>query len=340
MANKGVLFNKIYGSLVGVAVGDAIGMPSEFWSRKKIKDNFGKIESFMDAPNNNIITAGLKKGEVTDDTEQTIIVAQSIIENKGEIHPEQIICDIIKWSEEERIVKRNIIGPSSKKAFSLIKKGIPMEETGQFGDTNGGAMKIVPVGIISDWRNLDSLVENVRLTCLPTHNTNIAIAGAAVIAGAVSYSLDGNDDIHELINVAKNACSKGMEKGFDVPGPSINKRIDLGLNIVRNGENKESILQELYDVIGTGVATTESIPVALSLVVLANGNPIECAKLSANIGGDTDTIGAMACGICGALNGIKAFPQEYVDLVSEVNNINIESIACELMNIRRKIILR
>lgn len=336
MVNRQKLFEKIYGSLIGVAVGDAMGMPSEFWSREKIKNYFGKIETFMDAPNTNRITAGLKKGQVTDDTEQTIIVAKSIIENKGEIQPEKIIYDIIKWSEEERIAEKNIIGPSSKKAFNLIKKGVPIEETGQFGDTNGGAMKIVPVGIISDWRNLDSLVENVRLVCLPTHNTNLAISGAAAIAGAVSYSLDGNNDIYELISIAKEASSKGMEKGFNIPGPSINKRIDLGLNIVNKGKSKGSILNELYEVIGTGVSTTESIPVALSLVVLAKGNPIECSKLSANIGGDTDTIGAMACGICGALKGIEAFPKEYVDIVSKVNNINIKDIAIELTKIRQR----
>ncbi|HBT16325.1 MAG TPA: ADP-ribosylglycohydrolase, partial [Firmicutes bacterium] len=48
------------------------------------------------------------------------------------------------------------------------------EEAGKYGVTNGGAMKMIPIGIISNWRDMDNLVENVRLVCLPTHNTNLA----------------------------------------------------------------------------------------------------------------------------------------------------------------------
>ena len=55
-----------------------------------------------------------------------------------------------------------------------------------------------------------------------------------------------------------------------------------------------------------GTSTIESVPCAIALVELAQTDPNRCAVLCANLGGDTDTIGAMATAICGALHGINA----------------------------------
>ncbi len=330
------LFNKVYGTLMGVALGDAMGMPCEFFTRNKSKMIFGGVDGFLPSPNENFITGGFGKYEVTDDTQQTFIVAKAIIENKGKIIPEEIIKRIIDWSKEDKMTNKNIIGPSTRKAFELISQGTSLEEAGKFGDTNGGAMRIVPVGIVSDWKSMDSLVENVRLACLPTHNTNTAISGSAAVAAAVSAGIDGKEDIEELIEISKIACLKGLEKGNELPGASIAKRIDLGIKIVKNGESEESILQELYDIIGAGMATTESVPAAFALVYMSNGDPVKCAKLSANLGGDTDTIGAMSCGICGAVKGIDAIDVEYIKNICEVNKLPAEEIAMNLTKIRYK----
>jgi ADP-ribosylglycohydrolase len=60
----------------------------------------------------------------------------------------------------------------------------------------------------------------------------------------------------------------------------------------------------------------ESVPAAIALVELAKTQPMKCAMLAANLGGDTDTIGAMATAICGALHGIEAFPEELYNRLS------------------------
>lgn len=323
------LYGKIYGALMGVAVGDAMGMPSEFWTRQRIARQLGKIDTFLPAPADSIITRNLKAGEVTDDTLVTIIIAESIIEQDGHIVPEKIIPKLIEWAEKNST--KNIIGPSTKRAFDLIKQGTPIGEAGKFGTTNGGAMRMIPVGIISNWRDLDGLVENVRLACLATHNTNIAIAGASAVAAAVSYCLDEGSELETMIHIAKRACEKGMNVGYDTVGTSIIRKLDAAVEIIKNGKNEDEMLQDIYDIIGTGMAVTESVPAAISIVLMAKGDPVECARLSANIGGDTDTIGAMSAGISGAFKGIEAFPDEYVRLITETNNIDFSSIAQKLL---------
>ncbi|RXD25634.1 ADP-ribosylglycohydrolase family protein, partial [Acinetobacter baumannii] len=48
-----------------------------------------------------------------------------------------------------------------------------------------------------------------------------------------------------------------------------------------------------------------------------------CSLLCANLGGDTDTIGAMACAICGAYQGYTALDSSWVELINEANDVNL-----------------
>ena len=83
--------------------------------------------------------------------------------------------------------------------------------------------------------------------------------------------------------------------------------------------------------------STESIPAAAALLLLAKGDPRRCAEFTANIGGDTDTMGAMACGICGALTGADVFPEEAQQLLSSVNDIDFEALADRLIRCAERI---
>jgi ADP-ribosylglycohydrolase len=331
MMDKNKLYSKIYGALIGVAFGDSMGMPAEFWTRQKLVNYFGKIESFLPAPKENEITHGLKAGEVTDDTYMTQIIAEALIQEHGKIIPEKLVHKIVSWAEDNKSKINNLFGPSTKRAFDLIMQGAPIEEAGKNGTTNGSSMRIIPIGIISNWQNLDELVENVRLSCLATHNTNHAIAASSAIAAAVSYGIEGDENIEAMIEIAKSACTKGMAFGYETVGASIIKRIELAVEITKHESDDDKMLQELYDIIGTGLPATESIPAALALVYRAKGDPLKCALYSANIGGDTDTIGAMSCGICGAFMGIEAFTKEQINILTKTNNIDFANLAERLL---------
>lgn len=326
------LDEKVLGALVGVAVGDALGMPAELFPPEKIEEIYGTIDDFVKPSDENPITAGFQKGQVTDDTWQTIVVAKSIIRNKGRIVPGDIARSIIAWAEEEQRKGRKFIGPSTQKAFEAIKKGEPLERTGKDGVTNGGAMRIVPVGIISYHAGDEQLMDNVALACMPTHHTDVAISAAAAVAKAVSCGIRGKTGVKEIIQASISTAEQAKKKGYQTISPSVAKRAELALKIVDAAQNEQQALRELYDVIGTGFAAAESIPTALALVYLSQGDPVKCAKLAANIGGDTDTIGAVGCGICGAIQGIRAFPRSYVELIEKVNKINFADLAAGLLN--------
>lgn len=326
------IYERILGGLIGIAVGDAFGMPSEMWSQKKIKEYFGSITDFLPGPKENVISKHLLRGEVTDDTMNTKFVVEMLGERNGKADPLLMIQKIRQWAEETP-KSTAVIGPSTAKAFAQLDAGVPMEETGKTGVTNGAAMKILPLGFLGDITRLDLMVDEVCRLCMPTHNTAPAISGASAVAAAGAYAVYGDKDLDQLLDFSKKAAVLGMEKGYDMGTPSIARRIELGRLLVRNGKSEEEILKDIYDIIGTGLPITESVPAALALVYLAKGNPMKCAVYSANIGGDTDTIGAIACGICGAFSGKSAFSEETVHLLEEVNELSFEKLAKTLYDL-------
>lgn len=89
--------------------------------------------------------------------------------------------------------------------------------------------------------------------------------------------------------------------------------------------------QDLYELVGTTVATSETVPAALALFALAGGDPMKTAVLAANTGGDCDTVGAIAGSVAGAFAGIAAFPSEVIETIERVNRLDLRAIAAALV---------
>lgn len=324
--------NKAYGCLAGVAIGDAMGSPTTFMDPKEIKEKYGFVRYFIEPSKEHPIHSGLKAGQVTDDTEMTLLLANSII-SCGRIDVECYIKHLLDWVQERGLLQTDYLGPSTRSALLKILQGVSIEKAGMFGTTNGAAMKISPIGIVNR-RNLEKTIKDVYRICLPTHGTNIAISAAAAVACAISTAFDEDADVNKLINAAIYGAKEGHKLGFKYPSAPVEKRIKLALQLVKKAKNESNACRLLYEYVGMGVAANESIPSAIGIVKLANGNPIKAITLAVNCGGDSDTIASIVGGICGALRGIDAFPKQYVEIVEEVNNINLREIAEKLLTVR------
>jgi ADP-ribosylglycohydrolase len=326
--------DRVAGGLYGVAYGDAMGMPGELWSRQHIRDHFGTIEHFLPGPDGHFVVDGYVAGQVTDDTQQTEVLARVIVECGGTVDADRYAQRLVEWADRVGASEGNFLGPSSARALQGIRDGKPLSETGAAGDTNGAAMRIVPVGLaVSLDGGVERLVDNVVEACRPTHYTGVAISGACLIAGAVSAAFTAAT-IDDVVEPALAAASAGTGHGNSVMGASVTRRAEMAVAIARSSTDTDLVLQELYDIIGSTVATTEAAPTALALAVAADGDPARCARLAANLGGDTDTIGAMATGICGAFAGIGAIPADDLDTLRRVNALDFDELAAALASLR------
>lgn len=326
--------DRVMGSLMGVAIGDAMGMPSELWSRQKVKARFGKITGFLPGPDDHFVVSGFVAGQFTDDTSQTVKICESIISRGGEVDPTAVAHAILEWAEEAQAFTTNALGPSSQKALLAIKSGVPVEQAGGTGDTNGAAMRISPIGMICKPDDIVRLVDEVEKVCLGTHNTNVAIAGAAMLAAAISAAIETRD-WDAIFAAAYAAYDEGITRGNDTFGASSKERVKWALELMQSEPDEEHLMDKLYQLIGAGVATTEAVPTAIALSYYAKGDLRKGVLLAANLGGDCDTVGAMVGGLCGAYTGYAAIAKEDVRLIMEVNGVDLPALAQQLYAFRR-----
>lgn len=316
--------NKVKGVLIGGAVGDAMGMPTEGWSFERIKDVFPNgVKEFFTSIVSDDFPRKFEAGAITDDTINSLMILDSIVANNGKLNAEDYVTKLIEWHETSGISEL-VSGPTTLIALERIQKGVPINQTGKFGVTNGAAMKIAPIGLISSYLDLPELINNVEQICLPTHYTNVAISGASVVAAAISYSLSEEAKIENLWELAETTLAYCKGKGTDFPTPSLSYRINKAKYIVERYSKEEAILH-LYQEIGTGVTTIETIPTVLAIVQLAEGNPLYAAQISASIGGDTDTIGAISAAICGGFNPIN--DANIITFIEKTNELNFDELA-------------
>ena len=326
-------FDRAMGAMLGVAIGDAMGMPTQTLTRDQILHTYGHVTGFRDAVPEQPVSAGLAAGTITDDTEQSLLLARLLIDGHGRIDEERWAKALLDWEQTTRARGLNdLLGPSTKRAIDALLRGVAPSETGRLGTTNGAAMRIAPVAIAVPPEPLARLVDAVEQACRITHNTSEAIASAAAVAATISAGIDGAS-LADAIVLGLAAAQLGETRGTPAAAGSMAMRITDALALAEDAKDPESA-QSLAARIGTSVAAIESIPMAFAILKLSGGNAWTAAVLSANIGDDTDTIGAIACGMAGACSGAMSLPGEAVATVTRVNALDLAPLVQSLLQLR------
>ena len=330
------------GALYGLAIGDALGMPTQLLSRRQITGRWGPLLSgFEPAPPGHPIAAGMPAGAVTDDTEQAVLLGRLLL--SGPADPGELAAALAAW--ERDMAARgslDLLGPSTRRAIDAVLAGTPPEQAGASGDTNGAAMRIAPVGIAVTPDDPVALVDAVHRASLVTHNTSVALAGAAAVAAAVSTGVSGAstgaascgaDGIAAATRAAVAAARLGAERGHWVAGADVAARIEWAAGLVA-GRPAEEAAEVIYTLVGTSLATQESVPAAFAVLSAVPGDPWRACLLAASLGGDCDTIAAMAGAVGGACHGLAAFPPHAVEVI-DGNGLGLAGLADSLLALRR-----
>ncbi|TIQ36435.1 MAG: ADP-ribosylglycohydrolase family protein [Mesorhizobium sp.] len=325
--------DRAMGALIGGALGDALGMPTQLLSPARIAELYGHVEDFVAPSADHPVSKGLPAGTITDDTEQALLLGRILVSSGECFDHGRWVNALLDW---ERDVKArgsyDLLGPSTKRAIDAINEGVPAEEAGRGGDTNGAAMRIAPVGIMMPPEPLDALVAKVAETCRATHNTSIAIASAAAVAAGVSLGVSGGD-WRAASGHAVAAARLGAALGHWVTGGDIAARIVWAQELVRGKAEKDAI-RLIVDLVGTGVASQESVPAAFAVLEVAQGDAWRTAVIAANLGGDTDTIGAIAAGMAGACSGLSGLPQDRIARLTGIDLAEVRMLASDLVAAR------
>jgi len=318
-------------ALYGLAIGDALGMPTQMMSRERIAQRYGQLSGFEPGGADHPIAAGLPAGSITDDTEQALLLARHLVRNAGHVDAAEFARSLVGWEEAMRARgSLDLLGPSTRSAVTALLGGVSVEEAGRFGTTNGAAMRVTPIGIVAGSTDLERLVDRVVEASLVTHNTGVAIAGASAVAAAVSAGLDGAT-VRESIPIAIRAASIGRDRGYWVAAGDVARRIDWAVRLVDRDDVDRSIA-DVAELVGTSLATQESVPAAFAILALHQDDPWQAVLTAASVGGDTDTMAAMVGAVAGACGGV--FPVAAMATVRTVNDLRLEELAADLVALR------
>ena len=334
-------FSRAYGALAGLALGDALGMPTQEMSPEQIRSVYGTITGLVDGDASQPYAPGMPAGSVTDDTEQALLIASLLIRGRGSssghvaLNAVEFAHALLAW--EDSMIERgslDLLGPSTKAALERVRAGEDPLTVGGEGTTNGAAMRVTPIGIAVSTEDPEAFAKAVWSSCRVTHATRQGFQSAALVAAAVSMGIDAarspSLDLRSLLWKAVTYVDSLPERGAWTPDPDVIAATRRAMQLAVNPAS--SSLECLVEQVGTSVASAHAIPMAFALLAR---NPSPRALLdAANIGGDTDTIGAIAGAILGAVLGVEVLPADSLSMIEEVSHLGLSSVAGDLLELR------
>ena len=276
--------DRIAGCLWGQAIGDALGLGTEFMSRDEVKQNYPDGLSKYSQ-------IGAESGRWTDDTDMMLCIARAIISDKR-IEPKTVVQNFKEWYNSSPID----IGATTAIILSLFEYDespyeiaqMMWERTGRNNAANGGVMRTSIVGL---WN--ENVAENAERICRLTHADPRCI-GSCVIISELINSLVWQDmelSYVELLQI----------------GDKYDSRIKPYLERARNGLLEDF---ELDDEQTMGY-TLKTMGCAIWCLYHVTSFKDGLLKV-VNAGGDADTNAAVTCAVLGAKYGKKGIPEHYI----------------------------
>lgn len=281
-------------TLVGCAIGDALGNPFEMWSTEKIaSQNWDGL--FKDG---GTFWKG-KAGQYTDDTLMSRYLAQSIIDNKG-FDVEKVAQEYLAWYNTGNT---RGIGNTTATAMENLKAGKAHYESGLVSNTaagNGTAMRATPIGL---WYRHDHkrLVDAAWYDAKITHNSEEPKMGSIAVAVATSmlandWSIEGV--LKHIPNIVENS--------------DVKMKLILANEFLNENVSSDLALQHI------GVSGYVADTVGAAFYCLGRATSFkETVVMAVKAGGDTDTIAAIAGALAGTYYGLDAIPDEYKNQVED-----------------------
>lgn len=283
-----IALDRFQGCILGHAVGDALGAPFEGIPPEAIYYQFGSARKIVAHP-------PVEKLVYTDDTQMTIGVSEALLAD-GRIVEESLCAAFVANYEPNRGY-----GPGARLILRAMSDGGAWREVaqgvfpgGSLG--NGAAMRAAPIGLMFH-ADLDRLMEEAKLSALPTHMHPVGVEGAQLIALAVAMALRPDPFDRDLFYEA--LLSRAMTEEFRYP-----------LSLAAKLGPDDTIAQ-----FGHSLEAHRSVVTAIACFCEHPDSYPDVIARAIGLGGDADTIAAMARAISGARLGISSIPSHLLELL-------------------------
>lgn len=271
------LDDRAAGAYLGLAVGDALGATVEFMTPREIREVHGE--------HRNLIGGGwlrLRKGHVTDDTEMSLALGNSILA-AGSVDARAIAEAFSAWMRTKPVD----IGHTVRRGISQYRLNGSLEVPENEHDAgNGACMRCLPIALYTLGTDDEAVAEANRIQSHVTHHSRLGDAGTLTVIRMVQLALLGRPK-SDLRLLAEDLVAVEPRYRFDR----------------RRMENPGGYLVETLRAVFQALFATDSFETALVDVV--------------NRGGDADTTGAILGMIAGALYGPSAIPRRWLGVLEK-----------------------
>jgi ADP-ribosyl-[dinitrogen reductase] hydrolase len=326
---------KAVGSLIGLAIGDAMGVTQEIFPKGSLKDTIKMVlrqrEGLAKNPQKDIIGNGpwkdhgvvLEPGDFTDDTSMALCLADSLIIKSG-LDPPDLMERFIDWwdngtnasiriKQDGKIIGKSVgLGHNVNLAMQRYKKNKSNPIAGGSNPDkdagNGAIMRMAPIAIFW-YYDVNKAIEMAKLQASVTHNVSEAMDACALMAYFICLGIAGKSK-DEIFGSLESVISKLTNKDI----------IELA------GANAKWKTKKDEQIVTLPGRTLWSLEAALYCVYNTNSFSEAIVK-SVNLGGDADTVTAVTGQLAGALYGFDQIPIEWIKTLKHTSQIIKKALA-------------
>ena len=342
-----ILRDRAMGCLAGGAVGDALGGPTEGWTPDQIAERYdgpvmGIVGPYFDnwrearplAPFHN------GDGRITDDTLMVLALVRVYGKVRDHLdayavaeHLVPELSDHISWIPElelEAPALQRLFLAETWLVLRLHHAHIDPREAGVGNIVNcGAAMYMAPVGVLNAGNPDAAYAEAIELA--GAHQSSYGREAAGVFAAAVAEAMSPGATVDSVVatclRLAKDGTAAAIEAVCSAAAGA--GHWSEAWPALRSAVRPFDTVGEDFAAPGLGahrpsrLHAIEELPIALGMLVLANGDYPEAVLGAVNYGRDSDSIANMAGAISGALGGVKAVPADWLAAVSDGSRLDV-----------------
>lgn len=322
-------YDRVAGSMFGLAYGDALGAPTEFLS-------YAEIMRRHDVPGPRELQVRDGVALVTDDTQMALAVAEALVETQADgspLGPERLTPHLRKrflewWASPDN---NRAPGTTCLRACEALADGVPWPHATMRGSKGCGAnMRVSPVALLDGVGEADRCAM-AQLQAALTHGHPTALAASDLTAAAVHALRAG---------VAPSALPAYLREHADAQR-SVYHGDWLGDELWQGpfGSTPEAFIERGWDeclsvldrldaallladrrsdpcqVTGAGWIAEEAFATGLLCFLLYEDSPVDALARAAATSGDSDSIAALAGAFAGAAYGMAAWPKEWEPVI-------------------------
>ncbi|MFE0701741.1 ADP-ribosylglycohydrolase family protein [Streptomyces sp. NPDC058872] len=313
------------GSLMGLALGDALGFPTEF---NDVPSILAKTGPWREMP----LPLSNGKAYVTDDTQMTLALARGLhtAMGRGALAPLRLArpvrAEFVDWYHSPE--NNRAPGNTCLRACMLLDGDRPWQDASQIHSKGCGAnMRVAPVGLVPGLSE-EQRAGAAQLQSALTHGHPTALAASDLTARAVHLLARGVDPaglVGQLRSYAYENRSRYHERWLGdlwtrSQDPSARHFVERGwdecLAVLERLEAVQRTADPELDpctYTGDGWIAEEALATGLLCFLLFPGEPLTALRRAACTRGDSDSIAALAGAFAGAHLGADAWPEEWTE---------------------------